>query len=441
MLSTRGLGVAAMLLAVQCGDAFLPLTANRRMVTPGQSSVVGTQSQTLVDPTATAATTARPGGVMGYSRSRRASVRRGAVSMEADFYADLGVSRSADESELKRAFRKKAKTCHPDVNDTEEGKVEWAKISRAYEVLSDPQQKQRYDTFGEAGVTSAAGSPGGGAGQQVDLSDIFDSFFGGGGGFGGPAGGPRRRGPVKGDDLRFDLEVDFQMGAFGGKEKIRIRHLETCEVCDGDGVKPGTKKRQCGTCGGSGVVSQVTRTPLGSFQTQGACPTCRGEGVVIDEYCPKCSGQGVNQVSKQVTLTVPAGVETGNKLRVRGEGDASPSGGPPGDLYIFVKVKEDKNFRREGMEIYSDISVPYIDAVLGAEYSVKTIDGEVNIKIPAGSQPETVLRMKGHGAPKLGDVKNRGNHYVTLKVKIPENLSKRERELFEELKTLQKQRA
>jgi len=438
VLPTKGLAVAALMLAVQCGDAFLPLTANRRMVSSGAAPVARTHLQTLANPTATA----RPGGVMGYSRSRRTSVRRGGVSMEADFYADLGVSRSADESDLKRAFRKMAKTCHPDVNDTEEGKVQWAKISRAYEVLSDPQQKQRYDTFGEAGVTSAAGSPsGGGAGQQVDLSDIFDSFFGGGGGFGGgPGGGPRRRGPVKGDDLRFDLEVDFQMGCFGGKEKIRIRHLETCEVCDGDGVKPGTSKRNCGTCGGSGVVSQVTRTPLGSFQTQGACPNCRGEGVVIDEYCPKCQGQGVNQVSKQVTLTVPAGVESGNKLRVRGEGDASPSGGPPGDLYIFVKVKEDKNFRREGMEIYSDLAVPYIDAVLGEEYSVKTIDGEVKIKIPSGSQPETVLRMKGHGAPKLGDVKNRGNHYVTLKVKIPENLSKRERELFEELKSLQTQR-
>jgi molecular chaperone DnaJ len=299
--------------------------------------------------------------------------------------------------------------------------------------------------FGEAGVQGAAGGGGGGGAQQVDLSDIFDSFFGGGGGRGGGFGGmggagarQRQRGPVKGDDLRFDLEIDFDRAIFGGEEKAKIRHLETCETCKGDGLKPGTKKRGCGTCGGQGVVMQVTRTPLGNFQTQAACPTCRGTGEIIDEFCPKCSGQGTNQVAKTVTLTIPCGVENGQKLRVRSEGDAGPNGGPAGDLYIFVNVKRDSRFRREGTEIYSDASVSYVDAILGSEAVVPTVDGDVTIKVPAGSQPETVLRLKGKGAPKLGSKDDRGNHYVTLKVNVPTSLSSKEKALIEELRELQK---
>jgi len=373
--------------------------------------------------------------------------KRMSVKMEADFYRDLDVPKNAADKDIKSAFRKRAKVCHPDVAPEKE--EEWGRVNRAYEVLSDPDQRKRYDQFGEAGVQGAAGQPqggGGGYGQQVDLSDIFDSFFGGGGGSpfggGGQTAGARgrRQGPQRGDDLRFDLEVDFAVACFGGEEKVKIRHLETCDTCRGDGIKPGSKKRSCGTCGGQGAVMQVTRTPLGNFQTQSACPTCRGAGEIIDEYCPKCSGQGTTQMPKTVTLNVPAGVEAGQKLRVRGEGDAGPMGGPAGDLYIFVKVKPDLRFRREGTEIYSDISVGYVDAILGAEAAVTTVDGEVTIKVPSGSQPETVLRLKGKGAPKLGDKTTRGNHYVTLKVKIPGDLSAREREILEELKALQQEK-
>ena len=358
--------------------------------------------------------------------------------MEADFYRDLGIARNADDREIKKAFRVKAKNCHPDVAPDKGD--EWQRVSRAYEVLSDAEQRKRYDMFGEGGVQGAAAQSGGG-GQQVDLSDIFDSFFGGGGGgFGGASGfgaqGRQTRGPQRGDDLRFDLTVDFSMACFGGEEKIKIRHLEKCDTCGGDGIKPGSSKRTCGTCGGQGVVMQVTRTPLGNFQSQSTCPTCRGTGQIIDEYCPKCSGQGTVQIAKQVTLTVPAGVMPGQKLRVRGEGDAGPQGGPSGDLYIFIKVKDDERFRRDGQEIYSDIEVPYVDAILGAEAQVATVDGDVTIKVPAGSQPGTVLRLKGKGAPKLGDKTNRGNHYVTLKVRIPSSLSPREKEIVEELRTL-----
>lgn len=306
--------------------------------------------------------------------------------------------------------------------------------------------------FGESGVgTSAAsegqGSPfGGGAGfgQEVDLNDIFDSFFGGGmgggmGGGGGFGGGGRRaqpRGPVTGNDLRFDLEIDFKTAIFGGEEKVRIRHLETCETCNGDGIKPGSKVVTCPQCGGQGVTVEVTRTPLGNFQTQQTCPSCRGTGQKIEEYCGTCGGQGLNQKTKQIKVTVPAGVEDGNKLRVRGEGDAGPNGGPPGDLYIFLRVKEDSNFRREGPEIYSEETISYLDAILGNSIKTPVVDGEVTIKVPPGTQPGQVMRLKGNGAPRLGNPDQRGDHYVTVKVDIPKDLSKEEEELIAKLRDI-----
>jgi len=370
-------------------------------------------------------------------RHPTAPQRRGALYMEANFYADLGVSRQADEKEVKSAFRKKARSCHPDVNDSPEAKEQFQKINRAYEILSDPKMKQRYDQFGEAGVGTSDASPGGNpyGGQQVDISDIFDSFFGGGGGR-----RQQRQGPIPGDDLRFDLEVDFSTACFGGEEKVRIRHLEKCDTCTGTGVKPGSQVRSCAQCNGQGVVMQVQRTPLGAFQTQQACPTCRGTGQQVDEYCGTCSGQGLREVTKQVKVTVPAGVEDGNKLRVRGEGDAGPKGGPPGDLYIFLRVREDKRFRREGPDIYSDVSVSYLDAALGGKTKVPIIDeddAKLEIKVPAGTQPGQVMRMRGKGAPKLGNVDQRGDHFLTVKVEIPKKVSEKERELMEQLRELQ----
>lgn len=252
--------------------------------------------------------------------------------------------------------------------------------------------------------------------------------------------GQRQRGPVAGDDLRFDLEIDFKTAVFGGEEKVRIRHLETCGTCSGSGVKPGSKVSTCSTCNGMGVTMQVTRTPLGNFQTQQTCPTCRGTGQVVEEYCGTCSGQGLNSKTKQIKVTIPAGVEDGNKLRVRGEGDAGPKGGPPGDLYIFLKVKEDRNFRREGPEVYSDTSVSFVDAILGASVKVPVVDGEVTIKVPAGTQPGQVMRLKGNGAPRLGSPDQRGDHYVTMNIDIPKKLSKEEKDLIEQLRELQEKK-
>lgn len=378
-----------------------------------------------------------------------------------DFYTLLGVSRSADKAEIKSAYRKAAKRLHPDANPDKDTTTEFQDINRAYEVLGDEEKRKKYDMFGEAGVGSSAaseggyggyGSPFGGAGfsQEVDLGDIFDTFFGGGGGPGGPAGagfggrggrGGRRNGPMAGDDLRFDLELDFKKAVFGGEEKVRIRHLETCGTCDGSGVKPGAKVSTCTTCNGVGVTMQVTRTPLGNFQTQQTCPDCRGTGQKIEEYCGTCSGQGTVSKTKQIKVDIPPGVEDGNKLRVRSEGDAGPNGGPAGDLYIFLKVKPDPNFRREGPEIYSDATISYVDAILGASKKVPVVDGEVTIKIPPGTQPEQVMRLKGNGAPVLGDSNKRGDHYVTMKIDIPSKLSKEEKDLMEQLRALQEKKA
>jgi molecular chaperone DnaJ len=379
-------------------------------------------------------------------------------STNRDFYKILGVARGADAAEIKKGYRTKAKLLHPDANPGQDTTEQFQEVNRAYEVLTDPDLKTKYDRFGEGGIGTSAssdaapsnpfggGGGGGGFGQEVDLGDIFDSFFGGGGRGGGGGGGgggqsrggggQRTRGPVVGDDLRFDLELDFKTAVFGGEEKVRIRHLETCATCTGNGVKPGSKVSTCSSCAGQGVTVQVTRTPLGNFQTQQTCPTCRGTGQRIEDYCGTCSGQGVNQKTKQIKVTIPPGVEDGNKLRVRGEGDAGPNGGPAGDLYIFLKVKSDVTFRREGPEIYSDANVSYLDAILGASIKVPVVDGEVTIKVPPGTQPGQVMRLKGNGAPRLGNADVRGDHYVTMNVEIPKTVSKEEEDLVKQLKEL-----
>eukprot|EP00177_Eucheuma_denticulatum_P000003 GFKZ01000004.1.p1 GENE.GFKZ01000004.1~~GFKZ01000004.1.p1 ORF type:complete len:539 (+),score=78.17 GFKZ01000004.1:238-1617(+) len=373
--------------------------------------------------------------------TRDATVRSGAWRMAADFYQTLGVSRNASEQEIKSAFRQKARKLHPDVNKAADAKERFQEVSRAYEVLSDPNMRQRYDQFGEAGVsTSAAGGPGGaGFADMSDFgfSDIFDTFFGGQtAGAGSGARGRRRNGPQQGDDLRLDVDVPFETAVFGGEQKIRFSHLETCNACDGSGIKKGSSMKTCTNCDGTGTVTQVVRTPLGMFQQTSTCTVCGGTGEVVEEYCGSCGGRGRNQVTKQLMITVPAGVDSGSRLRVRGEGDAGVRGGPTGDLYVVLRVKESREWRREGVNLYSEVEVSYLDAILGRKVAVKTVDGRLDVDVKAGTQPGDVIRIEGRGVPKLGNSKVRGDHFVTVKVKIPTRLSSAEKKLVAELDEL-----
>ncbi|MCG9886725.1 MAG: molecular chaperone DnaJ [Cyanobacteria bacterium] len=359
--------------------------------------------------------------------------------MAADYYDLLGVSRDADKDELKRAYRRLARKYHPDVNKEAGAEEKFKEINRAYEVLSEPEMRARYDRFGEAGVSGAAGAPGAADfGDFGGFADIFESFFGG---FGGPAGaaagGQRRRsGPTRGDDLRLDLKLDFKEAVFGGEKEIRISHLETCRTCDGSGAKPGTQPKTCGTCGGSGQVRRATRTPFGSFAQVSVCPACNGTGQTIEDKCGDCGGRGMKQESKTLKIAIPAGVDDGTRLRVSGEGDAGKRGGPSGDLYVYLFVNADLRFRRDGINVLSELEISYLQAILGCHLEVETIDGTAELEIPAGTQPATVLTLEGKGVPRLGNPVSRGDHLITVRVSIPSKVSSEERELLEKLASL-----
>jgi molecular chaperone DnaJ len=355
----------------------------------------------------------------------------------ADYYETLGVARDADKEELKRAYRRMARKYHPDVNKEASAEETFKQISKAYEVLSEPETRARYDRFGEAGVSGAGGGGYADAGDMGGFADIFESFFGGfGGAQGGQGGGRRRSGPVRGDDLRLDLKLDFRDAVFGGEKEIRISHLEHCNTCDGSGAKPGTKPRTCSTCSGSGQVRRATRTPFGSFTQVAVCPTCNATGQMIEDKCEICGGSGQRQENKKLKITIPAGVDNGTRLRVSGEGDAGQRNGPAGDLYVFLFVNEDSEFRRDGINVLSDLKISYLQAILGSKLEVSTVDGKEEITIPAGIQPGTVLTLEGKGVPRLGNPVARGNHLLTIEIAIPKSVSAEERELLEKLATM-----
>ncbi len=352
--------------------------------------------------------------------------------MARDYYETLGVSRNAEQDEIKRAYRKLARKYHPDVNKDEGAEETFKGVSRAYEVLSEPEMRARYDRFGEAGVGGAAAA-GGGFQDFQDMggfADIFESFFNG---FSGQPGQQRRQGPMRGDDLRLNLKLDFKEAVFGGEKEIRISHLETCTTCSGSGAKPGTRPRTCSTCNGAGQVRRATRTPFGIFNQVSACPTCNGSGEVVEDRCETCGGSGQKQTAKKLKITVPAGVENGTRLRVSGEGDAGKRNGPAGDLYVYLMVNEDAKFKRDGINILSDLNVSYLQAILGCELDVETVDGKVAMQVPAGTQPNTVLALEGRGVPRLGNPVSRGKHLITVKVEIPTRLKADERDLLNKL--------
>ena len=350
----------------------------------------------------------------------------------ADYYDLLGVGRDADADTLKRSYRRLARQFHPDINKEAGAEERFKEIGRAYEVLSDPQTRARYDQFGEAGLGGAAGSPD--MGDMGGFADLFETFFQGFGGPGGSAGGrPRRRGPQQGDDLRYDLTIDFEQAVFGQEQEIKIPHLETCDVCDGTGAKAGSGPTTCGTCGGAGQVRRATRTPFGNFTQVTECPTCEGTGQVIADPCSACGGKGVRQVRKKLRINIPAGVDTGTRLRVSGEGNAGMRSGPSGDLYVFLTVRSHPRLRRDGLNILSDVTVSYLQAILGDTIEVETVDGVQEIELPAGSQPGSVITLNNKGIPKLGNPVARGDQRITVTVELPKRLSDAERTLLEQL--------
>ncbi len=365
--------------------------------------------------------------------------------MARDYYEILSVSRDADKEEIKRAYRRLARKYHPDVNKEEGAEERFKEINRAYEILSEPETRSRYDRFGEAGVGGAAAGAGGFQ-DFADIggfADIFESFFSGfaGSTSGGPGTARRRGGPTRGDDLRFDLKLEFREAVFGGEKQIRISHLETCTTCSGSGARAGTRPRTCSTCTGSGQVRRATRTPFGSFTQVSVCPTCNGSGQVIEDKCETCSGSGQTQVTKKLKITIPAGVDSGTRLRVSGEGDAGERSGPSGDLYVYLFVQADSEFQRDGIDIVSELKISYLQAILGARVKLNTVDGKEEIAIPPGTQPGTVLTLENRGVPRLGNPVSRGDHRVTVLVEIPMRLSAEERELLEKLVRLRGDRS
>ncbi|MFM7905698.1 MAG: molecular chaperone DnaJ [Microcystis sp.] len=351
--------------------------------------------------------------------------------MPTDYYEILGVSRDAGKEDIKRAYRRLARKYHPDVNKEPGAEEYFKEINRAYEILSEPETRNRYDRFGEAGVS------GGAAGFDADnmggFADIFETIFSGFGGMGGQTTARRRTGPTRGEDLRLDFKLKFREAVFGGEKEIRIRHLETCQTCKGSGARPGSSSRTCTTCNGAGQVRRATRTPFGTFAQVSVCPTCDGAGEVIEEKCDVCGGSGRKQETKKLKITIPAGVDNGMKLRVAREGDAGLKGGPPGDLFVYLTVETDTEFQREGNDIKSNISISYIQAILGCTIKVNTVDGQEDLIIPAGTQPNSVLILESKGVPKLGNPVSRGDHRITVKISIPTRVTGEERELLEKL--------
>lgn len=343
-----------------------------------------------------------------------------------DYYEILGVEKGASDEEIKRAFRKKALKYHPDRNpDNKEAEEKFKEVNEAYQVLSDADKRRQYDQFGTTDFSGAGGFGGFdysdfGGGGFGGFSDIFESFFGGGGG--GFSSRRRPNGPQKGNDIEYTLSLKFEEAIFGVEKEISIDKNEQCEKCHGTGAKPGTSPITCDKCGGTGQVKTQRNTPLGSFVSVNTCDKCGGNGTIIKEHCTQCGGRGTVRKRKKIKINIPQGVDTGNILPIRGQGEPGKNGGPSGDLYINIVVESHPTFKREGINIYIDTHISFAKAALGVEIKVPTVDGPVKYKIPAGTQPGTVFRLRGKGVPKINS-KLRGDQYVKVIVDIPKNLN------------------
>jgi molecular chaperone DnaJ len=348
------------------------------------------------------------------------------MTTQRDYYDILGVERGASDADIKRAFRKLAQQWHPDVNRDAGADERFKEINEAYQVLSDPQRRQAYDMFGRAGVGAAGGFEPGAAGGFGAFSDLFDAFFGG-----SAAGGVRRGRPAVGSDLRYDLRVSFEESIRGTEKEIEFPILDRCGTCSGSGAKPGTAPAACPQCNGRGEIRHARQTMLGQMVNVVTCPRCRGEGKVVEAPCEDCGGDGRRQRSKRLRVAVPAGIDDGHQIRLSGEGEVGPRGGPPGSLYVAIHVAPHPHLRREGTELFHELELSIAQAALGTTVRVPTADGEEDLEIKPGTQPGTEIRLRGRGAPHLRRPGARGDLHVLVDVRVPTKLSREQREALE----------
>ncbi len=356
-----------------------------------------------------------------------------------DYYEVLGVSKNASADDIKKAYRKLAKENHPDLHPNDKAcETRFKEINEAYEILSDEDKKKKYDQFGFAGVDPNYGAGGGGAAWSSsgfgDLGDIFGDIFGGGFGdiFGGGGGRTTRtrNGPQKGESLRVGLTISFEEAAFGCTKEIKINKVEACPDCYGSGCADGTSPETCPDCHGSGVIRQQQRTPFGTMSTTVNCPKCAGTGRIINEPCKTCHGSGTKRVQRTISINIPAGIDDGQSISLRGQGNAGKNGGPAGDLLVNIRVRASEMFGREGDDILYDMDISFVQAALGAEVEVPTLDGKVKYKIPEGTQTGSVFRLRGKGVPHLNGA-GRGDQYVTVNITVPKNLTPAQKEALE----------
>ncbi len=351
--------------------------------------------------------------------------------MATDYYELLEVSQQATPDEIKRSYRRLARQYHPDTNPDPAAEARFKEISVAYEVLRDPERRQRYDRYGPEGAArNAGGDPFGGA---AGFGDIFDAFFGGGAGFGGGSRGPS--GPPPGADLEARVDLDFEQAVFGGESPVTVRTAVACETCEATGAAPGTSAETCGDCGGSGQVQRVRQSILGQMVTAGPCPRCNGLGQIVPSPCPDCRGEGRRIEDRTYHVDIPAGVDTGSTLRLSGMGAVGPRGGAAGDLYVHCRVRPHEQFRREGNDLHHTLHVPFTQAALGAELELETLDGPEQVALPRGTQSGRTFRFRSRGVPSVRG-RGRGDLIVTVAVDTPTALDEQQDELLRRLAEL-----
>ena len=345
-----------------------------------------------------------------------------------DYYEVLGIEKSASDAEIKKAYRKMAQKYHPDMNPGDkEAEARFKEVNEANEVLSDPDKRARYDQYGFAGVdpnfnpNAGFGGGFGGFGGFGDLGDLFGDFFGG--------GSARRTGPAKGQNVGADVALTFEEAAFGCKKEVTVGRIENCPDCHGTGCRGGAPADTCDQCRGTGTVRITRQTAFGAFAQTSACPKCGGTGKLVKDPCPTCRGKGKVRKNKHIEVNIPAGIDDGQSIRVRGEGSAGTNGGPNGDLLVAVSILEHPVFTREGANVLCEMPISFAQAALGADIEVPTLDGKVRYKVPEGTQTGTVFRLRGKGIPYVG-YKNRGDQFVTVTVETPQKLTKEQKELL-----------